>query len=446
MSLTVPGSRMPGAISLLQWMMSPEKTFQEGFREYGDLYAVNNPLYGREVVVNHPDLIRQIFTGDPDVYTAGAANFALVPVIGDLAVLVLDGRPHHRMRKLLLPAFTGERLAAYAGVMAEATRRVTGQWPEGAPLSVLPGMQRLTFDVILDTIFGVHDGEDLEVLGRRLLGLVDRAQSPLGMLWLLPALQKDLGPLTGWAALKKAIGDADASLYPLIAAARREPPAGGRAVLSALLAAVDEEGQPMSDREVRDQLMTLLLAGHETTALSLAWAVEEIVRRPAVLAAILDEVRASSGDPAAPLPYLDATIKEVLRLHPVTPLLARRLAAPVTLRGHEVPAGTYLVPNVYMAQRHPDYWEAPDTFEPRRFLDKKPDPYAWLPFGGGARRCIGMAFALQEMRVVLATMLSLLRLAPVGKPAGLTLRSFFFAPKGGTTIVVEARAQPAAAG
>jgi cytochrome P450 len=350
------------------------------------------------------------------------------------------------MRKLLLPAFTGERLAAYAGVMAEATRRVTGRWPEGAPLSVLPGMQRLTFDVILDTIFGVHDGEALEVLGRRLLGLVDRAQSPLGMLWLLPALQKDLGPLTGWAALKKAIGDADASLYPLIAAARRDSPVGGRAVLSALLAAVDEEGQPMSDREVRDQLMTLLLAGHETTALSLAWAVEEIVRRPAVLAAILDEVRASSGDPAAPLPYLDATIKEVLRLHPVTPLLARRLAAPVTLRGHEVPAGTYLVPNVYMAQRHPDYWEAPDTFEPRRFLDKKPDPYAWLPFGGGARRCIGMAFALQEMRVVLATMLSALRLAPVGKPAGLTLRSFFFAPKGGTTIVVEARTAPAAAG
>jgi cytochrome P450 len=306
-------------------------------------------------------------------------------------------------------------------------------------------MQRLTFDVILDTIFGVHDGEALELLGERLLGLVERAQSPLGMLWLLPALQKDLGPLTGWAALKRAIGAADASIYPLIAAARRDPPGGGRAVLSALLAAVDEEGRSMSDQELRDQLMTLLLAGHETTAISLAWAVDEIVRRPAVLGAILDEIRAASGDPASPLPYLDATIKEVLRLHPVTPLLARRLAAPITLRDHEVPAGTFLVPNVYMAQRHPDYWEDPDAFEPRRFLDKKPDPYAWLPFGGGARRCIGMAFALQEMRVVLATLLSELRLAPVGKPAGLTLRSFLFAPKGGTRVMVEALAGAPAA-
>jgi cytochrome P450 len=353
------------------------------------------------------------------------------------------------MRKLLVPAFTGERLEAYAGVMAEATRRVTGRWQVGAPLSVLPSMQRLTFDVILDTIFGVHEGAEIERLGARLLGLVERAQSPLGMLWLLPALQKDLGPLTGWAALKRAIADADASLYPLIAAARTAHatrPAGGRDVLSALLSAVDEEGRPMSDQELRDQLMTLLLAGHETTALSLSWAVEEIVRRPAVLGRILEEIAASAG-PSALLPYLDATIKEVLRLHPVTPLLARRITAPITLRGYDVPAGTYIVPNVFIAQRHPDYWTDPESFDPTRFLDKKPDPYAWLPFGGGARRCIGMAFALLEMRVVLATMFSELRLSAVGKPAGLTLRSFFFAPKGGTRVMLEGRAdQPGPTG
>ena len=209
-------------------------------------------------------------------------------------------------------------------------------------------------------------------------------------------------------------------------------------MLSALLSVVDDEGRPMSDRELRDQLMTLLLAGHETTALSLAWAVEEIGRRPAVLGRILEEIRAVS-DPALPMPYLDATLKEVLRLHPVTPLLARRLTAPVQLRGYEVGAGTFLVPNVFIAQRHPAYWDDPDAFEPQRFLDKKPDPYAYLPFGGGARRCIGMSFALLEMRVVLATMFGELRLAPHGKPAGLTLRSFFFAPKGGTQVVLEGR-------
>src|SRR5262249_49854975 len=151
-------------IALLEWMLDPEGIFYRGFREHGDLYAVNNPLFGREVVVNHPELIKQVFTGDPDVYQAGAANFALIPVVGDLSVLILDGRPHHRMRKLLLPAFTGERLAAYAGVMAEATRRVTSAWADGKTISVLPSMQRLTFDVILDTIFGVHEGAEIERL------------------------------------------------------------------------------------------------------------------------------------------------------------------------------------------------------------------------------------------------------------------------------------------
>jgi cytochrome P450 len=264
------------------------------------------------------------------------------------------------------------------------------------------------------------------------------------MLWLLPAL-------TGWAALKRAIAAADAAIYSILAQARAAhvPRAPGRAgeagrsrdVLSALLDAADEEGRPMSDRELRDQLMTILLAGHETTAVALSWAVDEIVRRPAVLGRILEEVKGSPAGPAGPLPYLDATIKEVLRLHPVTPLLARRLTAPVTLRGYEVPAGTYLVLNAFIAQRHPDYWPDPDTFRPERFLDKdrKVDPYAWIPFGGGARRCIGMSFALLEMRVVLATLFSTLRLSPAGKPAALTLRSFLFAPKEGARVVLEGR-------
>jgi unspecific monooxygenase len=435
-------------------MLDPEKTFRDGFREHGDLYSVNNPLFGREVVINHPELIKQVFTGDPDVYLGGAANFALIPVVGDLSVLVLDGRPHHRMRRLLLPAFTGERLAAYAGVMAETTRRVTSTWQAGAPISVLPSMQRLTFDVILDTVFGVHEGAAIERLRARLLGLVERAQSPLGMIWLLPRFQKDLGPLTGWAALKRAILAADEAIYALISATRAAHASpngaatggaatggatGGRDVLSALLAAVDEEGRPMSDQELRDQLMTLLLAGHETSAVSLAWAVDEIVRRPAVLGRILDEIGQTGADSGEPLPYLDATIKEVLRLHPVTPLLARRLAHPITLRGYDVPAGTFLVPNAFIAHRHPACWEDPDAFRPERFLDKKVDPYAWIPFGGGARRCIGMSFALLEMRVVLATMLSELRLSPAGKPATLTLRSFVFAPKGGGRVVLDGR-------
>jgi cytochrome P450 len=452
----VPGPRLPGALALLSWMAAPEKTFRDGFREHGDLYAVNNPLYGREVILNHPELIKQVFTGDPAVYHGGAANFALVPVVGDLSVIALDGPGHHRVRKLLLPAFTGERLAAYAPIMAEATRRATADWLAGTYLRVLPSMQRVTFDVILYTIFGVHDGAQMEELRARLLVLVERAQSPLGMLWLLPALQKDLGPLIGWGALKRGIAAADASIYSIVAAARAahrstmgvspspqrsEQAHRARDVLSALLDVTDEEGRPLSDRELRDQLMTLLLAGHETTAVSLAWAVDEIVRRPEVLRRILQEIKGSPAGPGEPLPYLDATIKEVLRLHPVTPLLARRLTEPVTLRGYEVPAGTYLVLNAFIAQRHPDYWEDPDAFRPERFLDegRKVDPYAWIPFGGGARRCIGMSFALLEMRVVLATLFSTLRLSPAGEPPTLTLRSFLFAPKDGARVVLEGR-------
>jgi cytochrome P450 len=420
-------------------MASPAEVFAEQHRRWGDLYAVNNPLFGREVVVNHPEHVRQVFTGDPDVFYGGAANFALMPVVGDLSVIVLDGRPHHRMRKLLVPAFTGERLAGYATVMHATTERVTKAWPVGKPLSVLPSMQRLTFDVILHTIFGVHEGEGMDRLRAALLALVERAQSPLGMLWLLPAFQKDLGPFTGWAALKRAIAAADEAIYAVIAAARAERGAGEarRDVLAALLGARDDEGSPMSDRELRDQLMTLLLAGHETTAISLAWAVDEIARRPAVLAKIRAEARAADG-PGNELPYLDAFIKEVLRLHPVAPLLARRLNAPITLGGYEIAAGTFLVLNAHTVQRHPQVWKDPEAFVPERFLGDKPDPYAWIPFGGGARRCIGMSFALFEMRVVLATMFAGLRIAPHGEPAKLTLRSFFYAPKGGARIVVEA--------
>jgi cytochrome P450 len=430
-------------------MMWPTETFDDGFREYGDLYSVKNPLYGTEVIVSHPDLIKQIFTGDPDVLHGGESNRVLGPIVGMRSVLLLDGKEHHRERKLLMPPFHGERLAVYADVIRDVTERVIASWPIGRRFSLLPSMQRLTFDVILETVFGVHEGKEVEALRELLASFVDRVQSPLGMLWLLPAFQRDLGPLTGWASLLRTIRAVDEALYGIIARARATSAdaAGIRRsdVLSLLLAAVDEQGQPMSDQDLRDELVTMLLAGHETTATALCWAVEEIVRRPAVLQRILQEVSAApDGALRAPLPYLDATIKEVLRLRPLAPLLARRLTAPMTLRTYEIPAGTYVMPCVYLAQRHPDYWDAPGEFRPERFLDKKPDPYAWFPFGGGARRCIGMAFALYEMRVVLATLLSRARLRLLDPPAKITLRSFLFAPSGGPPVVVEARSPRAA--
>jgi cytochrome P450 len=435
-------------------MANPIASFQKSFRAYGDLYTMNIPAYGKEVVVAHPDLVKQIFTGDPEVYHAGEANRMVGPVVGDRSVLLLDGREHHRQRKLLVPPFHGERLAVYAGAIREATGRAIDGYPVGETFSILPSMQRITFDVILETVFGVREGEAVDTLRARLVAVLDKTMSPLGMLWLMPAFQRDLGPLTGWASLKRAIAAADESIYGIIAEARAAAGRGpGRTdVLSMLMAAVDEEGKPMTDQELRDELVTLLLAGHETTATALAWAVEEIVRRPEVLEKILAEIRAAppaggAGVPpavTAPLPYLDAAIKEVLRVRPLSTLVSRIVAAPIKLREYDIPAGTYVVVSAYTLHHNPAVWDAPHEFRPERFLDRKPDPYAWLPFGGGARRCIGMAFALLEMRVVLATLLPRVRLRLPNRPAKVTLRAFLFAPEGGTKVVVEERVGPAA--
>jgi cytochrome P450 len=421
-------------------MANPIKSLERSFREYGDLYTCNIVAYGKEVVCAAPDLVKQIFTGDPEVYHAGEPNSLLGPVVGSRSVLLLDGREHHRQRKLLLPPFHGERMASYASVMREVADRAIDGYPLGETFPILPSMQRITFDVILETVFGAREGEAVDALRTRLLALVDTAMSPLGMLWLMPAFQKDLGPLTGWAKLKRSIAAADEAIYGIIAEARaahgRGPARGD--ILSMLVSAVDEEGRPMSDQELRDELITMLLAGHETTATALAWAVEEIVRRPAVLEKILAEVGAAPS-PSAPLPYLDAAVKEVLRMRPLAPNIVRKTTAPIKLRDHEIPAGTYIVISVYNLHHNPAVWDAPHEFRPERFLDSKPDPYAWVPFGGGARRCIGNAFALFEMRVVLATLLPRVRLRLPGKPAKVTLRTFLFAPEGGTKVVVEER-------
>ncbi|MEQ9319848.1 MAG: cytochrome P450, partial [Polyangiaceae bacterium] len=423
-----PGPRVSGIFGLLMWMAAPDASFRRQFERWGDLVKVTNPLVGDEVVVNHPALIKEIFTGDPDVFHAGAANRLLGPVVGQ-SVLTLDGPRHKRQRKLLLPPFHGKRLAVYAETMEAITARVIATWPQGEPMSLLPSMQRITLDVILETVFGVRHEDQLDELRTRLMAMMDRAQSPLGMLRMLPALQRDL-PFTGWRSMRERIEAADEVIFRIIREARDARDDARDDILAMLLSAVDEDGEPMSDRELRDELVTLLLAGHETTATALCWAFEEILRRPEVLRRLRDEMD-SASDPLChgKLPYLDATIKEVLRLRPIVPMVMRKLQAPIQLGGYDVPAGTFVVPCIYNAQRHPDCWDEPESFRPERFLDATIDPFAWLPFGGGARRCIGMTFALYEMRVVLATILSRLELRPGHHTPKVALRSFTFAPK-----------------
>jgi cytochrome P450 len=431
-----PRPRGPGLYHFADWLFDPTGNFDRLFAKYGDMFTIRNPLFGDEVMVNHPELVKAVMTGDPAVFLGGEAGRPLAPIVGSRSILVLDGKDHERQRKLLLSPFQHAKMAAFADVMRASAERVFDAWPRGKPFSLLPSMQRITLDVILHCVFGASEGAEIEALREALVDVLDRAQSPLGMLLTLPALQRDLGPFTGWAGLKRAIAKADALIYAMIAE-RRASGKGRNDILSMLLSARDEAGDPMTDPELRDELVTLLMAGHETTATALCWAVDEIVRRRAVHDRIVAEATSPGGDFA----YLDATIKEVLRLRPLVPLIARKVAKTVALGDYELPPGTLAVACAYLAQRHPAFWEAPAEFRPERFLGTKPHPYAWIPFGGGGRRCIGMAFALYEMRVVLAALLPRVPLELPDAPAKVALRSFLFAPARGPRVRVPITAQ-----
>lgn len=436
-----PGPRLPGALALAIWMARPTHTLDENFRRYGDIYSVNNPLLGREVIVSHPELMRAVLAGDPKVFLGGEPAKSIAVVVGGGSVLLLDGERHHEKRKMLLPPFHGERLVAYADTMRQVASARAKTFPSDDAFKLLPHMQRITLDAILQTVLGARDGEEIEALRATLVAFLDEVQSPLGMVWMIPAFQRDLGPLTGWASMKRKIEAADALVRARIAKARATPEAErGDDILAMLVSARDERGEGMSDDDIRDQLVTLLIAGHETTATALAWCFEEILRRPEIHMRIREEIGAADDVHRKQLPYLDATIKEVLRLRPLTSLLPRTLAEEVTLRSFALPKGTNVVANIYSAQRHPDYWERPDELSPERFLGTKPDPYAWLPFGAGSRRCIGMAFALLEMRIVLATILAEVELEAVAKPSKVGLRSFLLAPANGARVRVRRRA------
>ena len=344
----------------------------------------------------------------------------------------------------MLPPFHGERMSAYTAIMVDATERALRGYRRGDAMPMRPIAQRITLDVILRAVFGVEDEAGQRELGDALRDLLDLGASPLASVFnMIPWLQRDLGRLTPWAAFERRREAADALIYAQIARRRETASAERTDVLSMLLQARDEDGQPMTDVELRDELMTLLTAGHETTATTLCWFFEEVLARPDVLRAIdgeLTEVAAGKALEAAHVPklrVLDAAIKETMRLHPVIPAVGRRLKAPTTIAGWELPAGVMVVPAIHLTHRLPDVYPEPDRFKLDRFLDKKPDPYAWLPFGGGVRRCVGMAFAMHELKVVSATILREreLRLAKP-RPARTALRGITHAPAGTTQIVV----------
>ena len=390
-------------------------------REYGDVFSLRGMGDRAFVVVGTPELIRKVLAADPDVLLAGKSNETLLePMLGKSSLLTLDGREHLRQRRLLLPAFHGDRMHAFADTMREITEASFASWPLHRPFALHPFMQSITLDVIMRTVFGTPD----RTLREQLVELLDVVSNPWLMLPGFLRIDPFKFPWLRITKLKRAVDD---SIYRLIATRRREP--GGNDVLAMMLAARDEDGNAMTDVELRDELVTLLLAGHETTATSLAWTFDCLLSNPATYS------RLAEGDPE----YVDAVLRETLRLRPIVPMIGRIVAKPFELGPWTLPVGSQIAPSIYLAGHRPDAYPEPRKFKPERWLGVKPDPYSWLPFGGGTRRCIGMAFALFEMRIVLDVVVPRARMRLAGKPATVVRRGITLAPSGGTQVILDER-------
>jgi cytochrome P450 len=387
--------------------------FLEACREsYGDTFTLRGPGDLRIVITCDPEVVKEVFTGEPNLLHAGESNRVLRPLLGSKSLLLLDGPEHLRHRRLMLPPFHGERMRGYGEAMGEIARRHIARWPLGRPFAVQGSMQDITLEVIIRTVFGIEEParkERLAVPLRRVIGLAD---GPRGTLRMAAAMLSERaqrsrhGPLRRLWTLMKPVDE----VLMAEVRERRAGAGGGEDILSLLLTARDEEGQPLTDTEIRDELMTLVVAGHETTATGLSWAVERLTRTPAVL----DRLYGVRGEDREA--YIDAIAKETLRLRPVVPGVGRLLQEPMEFGGHRLRAGTVIAPSIVLMHRRSDIYPEPRRFRPERFLERTPGTYEWIPFGGGVRRCIGASFALFEMRTVLEAMVESVRLAPSGAP------------------------------
>lgn len=445
-----PGPKAPPAWQSVRFLTRPLEFFQEQVSLYGETFTIRLAGLPPIVMLTAPADLKALFTAPADVMHAGEVNaMAFAPVVGNRTHFVLDEESHLERRRLMLPPFHGERMHEYGETMAEVASRAVASWPRERPFPVHPELQRIALQVILRTVFGLDEAtpRDERVI-RRLVRLANEAfASPLLM---APPLQWDLGPWSPWGHVLRVVRDADHFLLAEIRRRREEGDAPQRKdILSMLLVARNESGEGLTDAEVRDELTTMMLAGHETTGTALSWALECLLRRPEVVRRIRDEIAGVAGEGEVPrgreqlakLEYLDATIKEVVRFRPIMAFGGTRIAkAPWRLREWEIPAGTAVANALSMVHRRSDLYPEPHDFRPERFLGKRFDQYAWTPFGGGVRRCLGMAFALYEMKIVLAQLLvtTELELADAAPTPAVT-RGFFIAPGKGLPIRVVSR-------
>ncbi len=430
-----PGPRLPRLVQTLGFIFGGPRYLEFCRRRYGNAVTMSTLFDRGFVMVFDPTLVKQLFQGSGEQLHAGEANALLGPIVGERSVLLLDGRQHLRHRRLLLPPFHGPRMQVYEEVIRRAADAEIDRWPVGSPFALLPSMQSLTLHVILQAVFGYEPGPTEAELARQLRGFIDPLSQPRNLIRMARALARRGTQNESFQRRRRAVNEI---LLAEIERRRQLPEqelTKRDDVFSALLLAEDEAGQRLTDSEVRDELMTLLLAGHETTATGLAWAIDLLMHHDQI------RERARQLDPA----YLDAVAKESLRLRPVIPGVGR------VVRGEPFPLGQWLIPPGYeinpsirMIHARPDLYPEPWAFRPERFLaDDAPDTYTWLPFGGGTRRCLGASFALMEMRVILARVLERTDLEPASAELDRPeLRVITLAPRNGVQAILPRPPRP----
>jgi cytochrome P450 family 135 len=426
-----PRLRAPAGWQTLRNGVDPEGWMFKAHRRHGDVFAIR--IAGQSapfVVLAHPDAVKEAFALDPGSVDNGESADLLKPVIGTKNLLMLAGQEHLARRKLVLPPFHGDRLRTYEEVIRTAARGAAGEWPRDRPAPVLARIQELTFGVILRCVFGFEDLERVRSLSDRLRELLTWASDSRRQVLLFALGADRLMKLPRFRRLTEAV---DAELTAEIERRRSADDLAERGdILSLLIQARGEDGQPLTDAELRDELITLLVVGHETGASLIAWSLHELAR------ATETQERLAAGDDE----YARAVVTETLRLRPPSPVVARRLLEPARVAGYDLPAGTNLMPCQLLVHRRPDLYEAPWSFRPERFVDRQPVPSEWFPFGGSVRRCVGASFAQLEARLVLQELTKGMRFtATTDRPERAKRRSVILIPGGGARLVAEARRQ-----
>lgn len=448
-----PGPSSPRIAQTLGWLLRPIPYLQRCRERYGEAFSLTFVGFERPMVmVSDPDVVKAVYSEPANGLPPGRSA-VLEPVMGPRSVLLLEGSEHLTMRKLMLPAFHGERMRSYEKVMSEAINAEIDSWPlardAGRGFPIHPRMQAVTLEVILKAVFGISEGERYDRLRANLRELLRQTESPAAQavglaVTRLGAAGRFVPGAGKLREFEQLLGQTDGLLLAEIEERRTDPDLEDREdILSMLVGARYEDGEPISDAELRDQLVTLLLAGHETTATALAWGFELLLRDPVRLGRLREEIEAGEEE------YLRAAITEILRLRPVVPIAGRRLAGDVRAGGLDLPAGTDVAPAIWLTHTRADVYPDPFAFRPERFLDSGPETYSWIPFGGGVRRCLGAAFAEFEIRIVLTEVLRRCKLEPLlTGPQHVARRNITLSPKQGTPVRLLSREparEPAAA-